>query len=376
MNEPGSTAKIMPLVTVFQYGIFEPDDIINVEGGRFSIGRRVIRDDHPYDFLRCDEVGIYSSNIGVSKMGMAAGSDLIYRTLVQFGFGERTGIDFPGESAGVLRDPSEWNDHLLANICFGYGITATGIQLAAAYGVIAGEGELKKPFFVAKMSSSDGSETILNSTRVVRRVLDRPTIEIMDKILREVVITGTARKADDEFLLLSGKTGTALRTFKDRKGYDRSRSLASFAGYFPASNPKVVGIIMFDEPKSSIYGGEVAAPVFRKTAVRYGSLPRNHEMLNPPSMRFKSVTLAVNAAAGGNGIKANFRPIEKEVVFEPLDPSVLPDFVGVTMREAMNEARTLGLTYKVRGSGVVKTQSPSPGAPIGKVESLELVGDL
>ncbi|MEE9553775.1 MAG: penicillin-binding protein 2, partial [candidate division Zixibacteria bacterium] len=180
MNEPGSTAKIMPLVTVFQAGIFEPDDIIDVEGGRFNIGRRVIRDDHPRDSLRCDEVGIYSSNIGVSKMGIAAGSELIYRTLVQFGFGTKTGIDFPGESPGILYRPEKWNEHLLANICFGYGITVTGIQMAAAYGIIASGGELKKPYFASRMTSPDGTEEILNSKRVVRKVLNDRTLEIVD----------------------------------------------------------------------------------------------------------------------------------------------------------------------------------------------------
>lgn len=376
MNEPGSTAKIMPLVTVFQAGIFEPDDIIDVEGGRFNIGRRVIRDDHPHDSLRCDEVGIYSSNIGISKMGIAAGSELIYRTLVQFGFGAKTGIDFPGESPGILYRPEKWNDHLLANICFGYGVTVTGIQMAAAYGIIAGGGELKKPYFASKMTSPNGTEIVLNSKRVVRKVLNKHTLEIVDGILRDVVRIGTARKAKDEYSLVAGKTGTALRTYKDRKGYDRSRSLASFAGYFPASAPRVVGIVMFDEPRSSIYGGEVSAPVFRRVAVRYSSLPRNYVMLDSRSDRIEPTVRGVAAVNERVDILPISEVVEGDGDFILFDPSKLPNFVGVTIRDAMSGAQALGLAYEISGSGVVKAQKPAPGVPIDNVKSLQLVGGL
>ena len=377
MNEPGSTAKIMPLVTVFRTGLFEPDDVINVEGGRFNIGRRVIRDDHPYDYLRCDEIGVYSSNIGVSKMGLKAGSELIYKTLMQFGFGAKTGIDFPGEVTGDLCKPDSWNDHLLANICFGYGMTVSGVQMAAAYGIIAGGGELKKPYFASKMISPNGDIGILNAKRVVRKALEYDTIEIIHGILLDVVRKGTAQKAGEEYSLVAGKTGTALRVKKEGRGYDASRSLASFAGYFPAAAPRVVGIVMFDEPKSSIYGGDVCAPVFKKVAIRYSSLPRNYVMLSSAPPRPDT---ADPKEAGDNeqaDILAMADEIQEDVVVEETtDDSILPDFKGQTIRDAMREARRLGLNCQVVGSGVVREQEPSPGAAISKGANLLLTGDL
>jgi len=375
MNEPGSTAKIMPLVTVFQARIFEPDDIINVEGGRFNIGHRVIRDDHPHDFLRCDEVGIYSSNIGVSKMGIKAGSELIYRTLVQFGFGTRSGVDFPGERQGVLWKPDKWSNHLLANICFGYGVSVTGIQMAAAYGVIASGGDLKKPYFASKAVAPDGTERILNSKQVVRRALDYNTISIIHGILCSVVQKGTATKAKDEYSLIAGKTGTALRIKKEGRGYDPRRALASFAGYFPAAAPRVVGIIMFDEPKTSIYGGDISAPVFKRIAKRYSSLPRNYMMLNS----LEAIEDTTNLDDGDNSENENILPVsidsqEESGIAEALDDSVLPDFKGITIREAIRKARELGLSCDVVGSGIVLSQNPAVGVPLTEITTIELIG--
>jgi cell division protein FtsI (penicillin-binding protein 3) len=375
MNEPGSTSKIMPLVAVFQAGIFEPDDIINVERGRFNIGRRVIRDDHAYDSLRCDEIGIYSSNIGVSKLGIEAGPDLIYRTLVQFGFGARTGIDFPGESQGILKKPETWNDHLLANICFGYGLAVTGVQIASAYGAIASGGDLLKPYFALKAVSPDGKQMILNSRRVVRKVIDRRTTSIIHNILCDVVEIGTARKASDQLSLIAGKTGTALRTRKEGRGYDRTRSLASFAGYFPAASPKVVGVVMFDEPQTSIYGGEISAPVFKRIAIRYSSLPRNYMMLNPGSRRVDWELMEIRTGYD----RADILPISDEPGLEAesyvaAEITVLPDLRGNTIREAMRKAKELGLEFEVIGSGIVKSQKPSPGSPMANVNTLQLIG--
>jgi cell division protein FtsI (penicillin-binding protein 3) len=374
MNEPGSTSKIMPLVAVFQAGIFEPDDVINVEGGRFNIGRRVIRDDHAYDSLRCDEIGIYSSNIGVSKMGIEAGSDLIYRTLVQFGFGAKTGIDFPGESPGTLNKPETWNDHLLANICFGYGLAVTGIQLASAYGAIASGGELLRPYFAVKAVSPDGKRMPLNSRRVVRKVINRRTTSIIHNILCDVVEIGTARKAKDRLSLIAGKTGTALRTRKEARGSDRTRSLASFAGYFPAALPKVVGVVMFDEPQTSIYGGEISAPVFKRIAIRYSSLPRNYMMLNSGNGKIDWELTEIRTRYDHTDILPISDEPRVENVVEDSENGIVPDLRGITIREAMRAARELGLEYEVTGSGIVESQNPSPGSPTAAVTTLKLVG--
>jgi len=376
-NEPGSTAKIIPLAAVFQEGIFEPNDILNVEGGRFNLGRHVIRDDHPYDTLRCDEIGIYSSNIGVSKMGLAAGSDLIYKTLIRFGFGEKTGIDFPGEVSGLVHKPEKWTEHFLANICFGYGIAVSGLQIVRAYAAIANNGELLRPFFAEKMISPEGSEKILNAKGVERKILDKKTCDILNDIFCSVVREGTAKKAKNHLCAIAGKTGTALRTKKEGRGYDPRRSLASFVGYFPAGNPRYAGIVMYDEPEISIYGGEVSAPVFRNIAKRFVSLPRNNALVKSgiegegDELRLTRISIGDSKTSP----KAETRYASVKDVFPNNDlEKGLPDFRGKTIRDAYKIARSLGLKCEIYGSGIVEYQKPAPGIIIDRVDELLLYG--
>jgi cell division protein FtsI (penicillin-binding protein 3) len=376
-NEPGSTAKIIPLAAVFQEGIFEPNDIINVEGGRFILGRHVIRDDHPYDTLRCDEIGIYSSNIGVSKMGLAAGSDLIYKTLIKFGFGEKTGIDFPGEVSGLVYKPEQWTEHFLANVCFGYGIALSGLQTVRAYATIANGGELLRPFFAEKMISIDGSEKILNSKVVERKILDKKSRDILNDIFCGVVREGTAWRANDHICAIAGKTGTALRIKKEGRGYDPKRSLASFVGYFPADNPRYAGIVIYDEPETSIYGGEVSAPVFRKIARRFVSLPRNNALVKSGMEDQQEELQLTHISYGGSEAspKAETRFASVKDVFANDNPErVLPDFRGKTIRDAYRAARSLGLKCEIYGSGLVEYQRPAPGIVIDRVDGLFLYG--
>jgi cell division protein FtsI (penicillin-binding protein 3) len=378
MNEPGSTAKLIPLAAVFQERIFEPDDIVNVEHGRFTVSGKVIRDDHPHDLLRCYEIGVYSSNIGAAKLGLAAGADLIYRTLVQFGFGTRTGIDFPGESSGILYKPEKWTKHNLASICFGYGVMASALQIASAYSVIASGGELHKPFFATNVVSPDSMEKTLNEKTIVRRILSQRTISILDGIFKDVVRLGTAKKASDEMCPIAGKTGTALRTRLEGKGYDSGKALASFTGYFPADDPKVVGIVMFDEPKSGIYGGDISAPVFKNIARRYSMMPGSRMLVNSrPQPPDDSRVLAANSGGTAKVMKlAERRPLRQTgVAKKRASGGGFPDFTGQTIRDALRQAKEMGLTCRITGSGTVVAQVPPPCLDTTGVELIELIGE-
>jgi cell division protein FtsI (penicillin-binding protein 3) len=375
MNEPGSTAKLIPLATVFEENLFEPDDIINVEGGRYNLGRHLIRDDHPHNLLKCSEVGVYSSNIGAAKLGMAAGAEHIYKSLVQFGFGAKTGIDFPGETPGLLYKPDSWTMHNLAIICFGYGVTASALQIVRAYGVVASGGELLKPFFAVKKVGPDSVMQILNSKAVVRKVLSQRTVRILDSIFRDVVQIGTAKKAIDDICVIAGKTGTALRARLGERGYTKN-ALASFTGYFPADDPRVIGIVMYDEPKTSIYGGEVSAPVFKNIAKRYGMMPQNNMFVN---YRPKPKDEKMHFVNGGNGAKivklTDKRPAQGHVQEARKTHDGLFDFTGMTVRDALRKAKSLGLICRITGSGTIITQTPPAGMDTTGITLVELVGE-
>ena len=376
MNEPGSTAKIIPLSTVFENRIVEPEDMIDVEGGRYMIGGHLIRDDHAHGLLHCTEVGVFSSNIGAAKLGIKAGADLIYKSLVKFGFGTRTNIDFPGEAAGVVYKPNKWTTHNLAIICFGYGMSATALKLACAYGAVASGGELHRPYFATKVVAADSTEQQLNSNLVVREVLDQRTVNIMQGIFRDVVLEGTAKKAQDNLCPIAGKTGTALRAKIGGRGYETHKALASFVGYFPSDAPKVVGIVMFDSPSFSIYGGDVSAPVFRNVAKRYAGLPGNNFMVKS---NIKPDT-ASERLAGANGeakiVKASSKKSLGLAVAKkkPLVIGGFHDFTGQTMREAYRTARNMGLDCRIVGMGRVVSQKPPAGADTTGVVQVELFG--
>jgi len=380
MNEPGSTAKLIPLATVFEENIFEPDDIVDVEGGSYVLGQHVIRDDHAHGLLKCSEIGVYSSNIGAAKLGLKAGAEHIYKTLAQFGFGTKTGIDFPGETPGLLYKPDTWTKHNLAIICFGYGVTASALQMARAYGVVATRGELLKPYFATRKVTADSVEQILNSRVVVRKVLGERTVQILDNIFRDVVQIGTAKKAIDDICIIAGKTGTAKRLKEGGGGYETGKALASFTGYFPADDPRVVGIIMFDEPKTSIYGGEISAPVFKNIAKRYGLMPGNNMFVNYRPKPKDDKIRVVNAGGGEARIvqlsekrparKAKDAKDKKEIT------GGFHDFTGLTVRDAIRKAKSLGIACKITGSGRIATQNPPAGADTTGVAQVELVGEM
>jgi cell division protein FtsI (penicillin-binding protein 3) len=379
MNEPGSTAKLIPLATVFKERICEPDDIVNVEGGSYVLGKHLIKDDHAHGLLKCSEIGVYSSNIGAAKLGLRAGADQIYKTLIQLGFGTKTGIDFPGETPGAVFKPETWSQHELAIICFGYGVMASALQVAMAYGVVATGGDLLKPYFAAKMVTADSAERILNSKVVVRKALDERTVRILDGIFRDVVQIGTAKKAMDEICVIAGKTGTAKRLKEGGGGYAAGKALASFTGYFPADNPKIMGLVMFDEPTTSIYGGDVSAPVFKNVAKRYGLMPSNNMFVN---YRPKPKDNKMRMANGSNGSARMVKLSQKRSLNGGSDAnqrkeieSGFHDFTGLTVRDAIRKAKSLGLVCKITGSGRIVTQNPPAGADTIGVAQVELVGE-
>jgi cell division protein FtsI (penicillin-binding protein 3) len=311
-------------------------------------------------------------------MGLAAGADLIYKTLIRFGFGEKTGIDFPGEISGLVYKSENWTQHFLANVCFGYGIAVTGLQIARAYGAIANDGELLKPYFAEKEIAQDGKEHILNSKKVDREILDKKTCDILNDIFQNVVHEGTAQKAANQVCTIAGKTGTALRTSKTGRGYDPRRSLASFVGYFPAVNPRFVGIVMFDEPKTSIYGGEVSAPVFTNIAKRFVSLPRNNELADvpPKEKQEESEPERVSLAQTDDFAEAEIKYATATEVHEYCDSAnALPDFRGKTIRDAYRLACSLKMKCEIYGSGVVENQQPDPGTVLDQVNQIILYGE-
>jgi len=273
--EPGSTLKPFLVAAALEKGFLNSNDIVFCEGGRYNVFGLTIRDVKSYDWLTVQEVIKFSSNIGAAKIARTIGADEYYEFLKNFGFGEKTGIGLP-EEKGVLKPPKLWTPVDLMTLGFGQGMSCTPMQIAVAYSTIANGGLKVKPRIVKEMRRVGDGKVLVTEPQLEKRVLSPEVSRLIMGVLERVVLEGTGRKAFLEGYSIAGKTGTAQKYDPHRGGYSREHFVASFVGIFPADHPRAVILVMFDEPKTSIYGGEVAAPVFRKIVqelVQYWKIP-------------------------------------------------------------------------------------------------------
>jgi len=273
--EPGSILKPFLVATALEKGFLRPNDIVFCEGGRYNVFGLTIRDVKSYDWLTVQEVIKYSSNIGAAKIARTIGADDYYEFLKSLGFGEKTGIGLP-EEKGVLKPPKFWTPVDLMTLGFGQGMSCTPLQIAVAYSAIANGGLKVKPRIVKELRKVGDGKVLVMEPQVERRVLSAEVSRLIMGMLERVVLEGTGTRAFLEGYAIAGKTGTAQKYDPHRGGYSREHFVASFVGVFPADRPMAVILVMFDEPRTSIYGGEVAAPVFRKIVqelIQYWKIP-------------------------------------------------------------------------------------------------------
>ncbi len=269
--EPGSTMKIFSAAAALESGNCTPNSIFYCENGRYRIGSNVIHDTHPRGWLSLQQIIKYSSNIGVVKIIEAVGPDTLHRTLTDFGFGKKTRLDCPGETAGILSSPKRWTRIDTGTISFGQGISVSALQLVTAASAIANGGDLMQPYILAAVSDHNGGIIERTEPRVVRTAVSPKTAGIVKRIMKTVITEGgTGINAALDGYTVSGKTGTAQK-IDDTGKYARGKYVSSFLGFAPADKPEVVILVIIDEPEGSHYGGTVAAPAFKKIA---------HETLN------------------------------------------------------------------------------------------------
>ena len=361
--EPGSTFKTILAAAALEEGVVGKEDLFYCEFGKYSYAGRTIHDTHEYGWLPFYKIIQYSSNIGVTKVAEKLKKERYAKYIDRFGFGRLTGIDMPGEATGMIRSPDHWSPIDLATHAFGQGIAVTPIQLVMAYGAIANGGFLMRPFVVRRVVAPDGEVLVANQPHVVRRVVSENTARLMTSILKGVVSDGgTGFMAGVEGFEVAGKTGTAQKPDLAHGGYSSGKRVASFIGFVPADDPRLVLLVIVDEPEGNVYGGVVAAPAFRSVAIgalRYlGIVPDKPEPLPlPPAKEGTLVRVerkSENEMARRDGV------------------SEVPDFVGLSLREAVEKARALKLKVEMRGNGYVVKQSPAPGAVWGKGETLTL----
>lgn len=316
--EPGSTMKPFTIAAALESGRWQPDSQVFCENGAFRVADYTIHDDHKAGWLDISGILAHSSNIGSAKLAMDVGSTSMFEILRNVGFGNRSGIGLSGESPGIVLPPERWGPVETANIAFGQGIAVTPLQLAAAFSVFANKGEFVSPRLF--------SDQVEQRRRVMPAKIASEVLTMLEYATSE---DGTGKYAVPEGYRIGGKTGTAQKP-NARGGYSKGRYMAVFAGVAPVNDPQLVIVVVVDEPEKSIYGGQVAAPIFRHIAE--SALP------------YLGVSARVDEQAGWRNmaIAAEAPELNGE------------SLIGLSMREVRRYAASRGLRLNVHGAGWVR----------------------
>ena len=334
--EPGSTLKALLAAAVLDSRLVDPEEQIFCEQGQYRIGRRTIHDHRPHGWLSFAEVIKHSSNIGVAKVVQRLGQQTYSRYLRAFGLGQTSGIDLPAESPGLLPTARKWSSITLATTSFGYGVAVTPLQLAAAFATLANDGVLMRPYVVQDIRDSNGTVLRVNRSHPVWQAVRPETAKQVIGLLENVVQhDGTGWQAQLEGFRVAGKTGTSQKLDAEGK-YSARAYIASFVGIVPVDAPRLVIAVVVDEPsRDGYYGGQVAAPVFRAIA---------------------------GQALAALGVEAATLPVQVAGGSQPAHPSSpdhagRPNFLGLSLREALRTAERYGWQVTTTGSGYVVSQA-------------------
>ncbi len=286
--EPGSTFKIIVGTAALEERLVNPGTLFDVSKGSVKVGGKAIRDVHKHGVLNFEEVIQKSSNVGSVTIGLKLGKDKIYKYAKLFGFGEKTGIDLPGEVSGWISRPERWSGTSIGAISIGQEVAVTPLQILRAYSAIANGGFLVRPHVVSEVISPEGRVLASFRDEEMNRIISEKTAGTFKNILKGVVEEGgTGSSASVDGNEVAGKTGTAQMINPVTKRYSREKFVSSFVGFVPADNPRLAIIVVIYEPKGQIYGGVVAAPVFRDIAnqalsyldIPLDSIPYNDHLL-------------------------------------------------------------------------------------------------
>jgi cell division protein FtsI (penicillin-binding protein 3)/stage V sporulation protein D (sporulation-specific penicillin-binding protein) len=272
MIEPGSTFKIVTTAGALESKLVRPETSIYCEHGRFAYGGTILHDSHHgHGDLTVNDIIVKSSNIGVAKLGIMLQEQRLYEFIRRFGFGDRTGVQLPGEIGGIIRPPSGWSKISITHIPMGHEVGATPIQVVNAMCTIANRGKLLTPQIVSSITDPTGAVVATYPKAEVRQVISPEVAESLVSALKEVVSKkGTAALAHVPGFEVAGKTGTAQK-ISPGGGYEHSKYVVSFAGFFPADKPELCCLVLLDEPipgSTPYYGGYIAAPIFSKIGQR------------------------------------------------------------------------------------------------------------
>ena len=359
--EPGSTFKIVAALAALVDGKIRIDDEFDCENGTYPYYDIVVRDHEPYQHLNFSQIIKHSSNIGVIKAMELVGSNALFKTARDLGFGTPTNINLSGELSGKLHPIKNWSSVSLGQISMGYEVGVTAIQLATAYCAIANGGYLVTPKIISQIVNEKNEIIYKENPEIVRKVGNQIISKQMINILRSVVSEGggTGRKANIKGWDIAGKTGTAKKVTNGK--YSNDKYISNFVGFLPASKPQLLGLVILDEPRKPYHwGSEGAAVAFNRIMKRIINV--DDAIIPPKTPTEKDISITSGVFATSYDLKTREDSIPQlSTKKNHYKKVVMPDIRGFSMRKAMISLLDKGLKYKINGSGMVSWQTPEPG---------------
>lgn len=371
--EPGSTFKSFSILAVLNENLAKPGELVYGENGSFIFGKKLVRDSHPNQWMTIRDVVVNSSNIGTIKFADRLTNEQLYNYFTMFGFGQKSGINIPGESNKPIRDYKKWYPIDKGNLSFGQGLSVNMVQLARAYSAIYNGGVLWKPVLVDKIVGKNSEKVFIPEPRRINFEYksDKKIIEMLEGVVSDE--HGTAKRARLKGVEVGGKTGTSQIYDPALKKYSWNRVVCSFAGAVPNNDPKFVMVVVIDEPKGKEYGGTVAAPVFKEIAER--ALPKFDVFVYKSEKDKDKIPEYVTTDMTGSVIDLDDSEIASEI---GSDYVKIPNFRNVGSNDALAIANDKNLEVVFIGNPInnrkIVGQSPKAGEVVlaGTVVSLDV----
>jgi len=408
--EPGSVFKTITYSAVLEDHLAKTEEIVDCNPGFIYVGGIRIRDAHHIGVVPLDKAYAESSDVAAVKMGLRLGPDRFYKYIRDYGFGQHTGIELPGETKGLIKPPSRWSASSIGAMSIGQEVGVTPLQLASMMSSIANDGVYTPPRIVAGLTEpSSLYQQVVFRPPQQHRVVSTMTAATMKHLMEEVVLFGTARRAILNGYTSAGKTGTAQKVDPATGRYSKSNYVATFAGFAPVNTPAVTIVVSIDSAKGLHQGGQISAPVFARIAQKvlaYLNVPHDAEIKTDSQRKtllakIKDDDLSdgaddhvgepleaeatpdnTSAKSSGGVVPASLNrtspampplpnpnptPSQGTVILDAEDGQAVPSLVGMPLRTAVAKAQEAGFELAILGSGIAREQSPAPGTklPVG-----------
>jgi len=381
--EPGSTFKVITMTGAIENHVTNPEVLVDCQMGSIQVAGRLIHDWHPFGVLSVRDVLAHSSDVGTIKIALNLGAPRFYDTMRDFGIGQLTGIELPGENRGLLRPLENWTPSSIGSLAIGQEVSVTPVQIISAISAIANGGTLYPPRIVQEIRG--GSPIALPSRGEPKQATDSKTAATVREMMESVLLDGgTGTKAKLNGYTAAGKSGTAQKIDPNTGRYSPNQYFASFVGFAPVNDPAVTILVVLDSPEGAHHGGEVGGPIFKRIAEQVlayldvahdvptqpntQTAKNNPGQLNPNNARAAAETANTENEARFQAAVAKKGPDAQSsaptVAFGEEDAVSVPDMSGQTVRGVTEACMRLGLVPTLIGSGIALEQAPEAGTVV------------